>query len=118
MLWNSKDVKVYLKEQQFIDTAVVPLLPISFGHEMKQAASQGEFIDLLSMHLERQFKGRVLLFPAFTYLSTLEKEQQMNMLQNWEVKLKETGFSHIFYLTSDSSWSNQEKIKDIIWLPS
>ncbi|MED3654062.1 YpiF family protein [Heyndrickxia sporothermodurans] len=118
MLWNSKDVEVYLKEQQFIDTAVVPLLPISFGHEMKQAASQGEFIDLLSMHLERQFKGRVLLFPAFTYLSTLEKEQQMNMLQNWEVKLKETGFSHIFYLTSDSSWSNQEKIKDIIWLPS
>lgn len=119
MNWNGKDVEVYLKEQQFIDTVVVPLLPISFGTEMKQAASQGEFINLLSMHLERQFKGRMLLFPAFTYLTGTDNESLIDRLQFWEVKLKESGFSHIFYLTSDSYWRSEEKIKNqVIWLPS
>lgn len=119
MNWNGKDVEVYLKEQQFIDTVVVPLLPISFGTEMKQAASQGEFINLLSMHLERQFKGRMLLFPAFTYLTGTDNESLIDRLQSWEVKLKESGFSHIFYLTSDSYWRSEEKIKNqVIWLPS
>lgn len=119
MNWNGKDVEVYLKEQQFIDTVVVPLLPISFGTEMKQAASQGEFINLLSMHLERQFKGRMLLFPAFTYLTGTDNVSLIDRLQSWEVKLKESGFSHIFYLTSDSYWRSEEKIKNqVIWLPS
>jgi hypothetical protein len=119
MKWNGKDIDLYLKEKQFIDTAVVPLLPIAIGSEMKQAASQGEFIELLSLHLERQFKGRLLLFPAFTYLNTLEDHQKMDMLQNWEVKLKESGFSHIFYLTSDISWREQDKTEGkLIWIPS
>lgn len=119
MKWNGNDIETYLKEKQFIDTAVVPLLPIAIGSEMKQAASQGEFIELLSLHLERQFKGRLLLFPAFTYLNTLEDHQQMDMLLNWEVKLKESGFSHIFYLTSDISWREQDKTEGkLIWIPS
>ncbi|MCM3453496.1 YpiF family protein [Heyndrickxia oleronia] len=119
MKWNGKDIDLYLKEKQFIDTAVVPLLPIAIGSEMKQAASQGEFIELLSLHLERQFKGRLLLFPAFTYLNTLEDHQQMDMLLNWEVKLKESGFAHIFYITSDISWREQEKTEGkLIWTPS
>ena len=119
MKWNGNDIETYLKEKQLIDTAVVPLLPIAIGSEMKQAASQGEFIELLSLHLERQFKGRLLLFPAFTYLNTLEDHQKMDMLQNWEVKLKESGFSHIFYLTSDISWREQDKTEGkLIWIPS
>lgn len=119
MKWNGNDIETYLKEKQFIDTAVVPLLPIAIGSEMKQAASQGEFIELLSLHLERQFKGRLLLFPAFTYLNTLEDHQKMDMLQNWEVKLKESGFSHIFYLTSDISWREQDNTEGkLIWIPS
>ncbi|OJH18671.1 hypothetical protein BLX88_10700 [Bacillus obstructivus] len=119
MKWNGNDIETYLKEKQFIDTAVVPLLPIAIGSEMKQAASQGEFIELLSLHLERQFKGRLLLFPAFTYLNTLEDHKKMDMLQNWEVKLKESGFSHIFYLTSDISWREQDKTEGkLIWIPS
>ncbi|MDH5159931.1 YpiF family protein [Heyndrickxia oleronia] len=119
MKWNGNDIETYLKEKQFIDTAIVPLLPIAIGSEMKQAASQGEFIELLSLHLERQFKGRLLLFPAFTYLNTLEDHQKMDMLQNWEVKLKESGFSHIFYLTSDISWREQDKTEGkLIWIPS
>ena len=43
----------------------------------------------------------------------------MDMLQNWEVKLKESGFSHIFYLTSDISWREQDKTEGkLIWIPS
>jgi len=31
MNWNGKDVELYLKEKQFIDTAIVPLIPVSLG---------------------------------------------------------------------------------------
>ncbi len=37
---------------------------------------QGEFIELLSMELEREYKGRVLLLPAFTYLVESQKKRK------------------------------------------
>ena len=38
MKWNGNDIETYLKEKQFIDTAVVPLLPIAIGSEMKTSS--------------------------------------------------------------------------------
>ncbi|KQL53714.1 hypothetical protein AN964_09510 [Heyndrickxia shackletonii] len=120
MNWNGKDVELYLKEKQFIDTAIVPLLPVSFGENLKQSASQGEFITLLTLHLERQFRGRMLLFPPLTYLSESENMKKLNLLQEWEVKLKENEFSHVFYITSDPFWRdrNESFPDNVIWLPS
>ncbi|KIL44192.1 YpiF family protein [Jeotgalibacillus soli] len=120
MLWNSQEVEVFLKERDYIDTAIVPLLPVSLDKEMKQAASQGEFMSMLTVVLEKQFKGRMMLLPAYTYMNVEEGEENQLRLQKWTNELKAQGFKHVFCLTSDSSWKEREQNinAEVIWLPT
>ncbi|VEF47978.1 Protein of uncharacterised function (DUF2487) [Bacillus freudenreichii] len=120
MEWKAKDIEVYLQEKEYIDTVVVPLVPIALGHNMKQIVEKGEFIQLLSLHLERQFKGRMLFLPAFTYLSDSEDSQKAERLQEWEEKIKENGVRYTFYLTSDPSWREMEHFaqESLLFVPS
>ncbi|PLR99735.1 YpiF family protein [Bacillus sp. T33-2] len=119
MKWNSADVEIYVKSKEYVDTIVLPLLPVSFGDDIKQAASMTEFISLLSMQLERQFKGRIMLLPGFTYL-TADPETSLSNIKRWEQEFRVKQFQHIFYLTSDSNWKQHEAglHGSLIWLPS
>ncbi len=118
MNWNAKDVNVYDKEKAYIDTAIIPMFPLSFDESMKQSASQAEFITLLTQQLEKQFKGRIFLLPPFTYLSG--EVDVMNRLQNWASALENTEFKFVYYLSSDLFWKmNESELGDrLIWLPS
>jgi hypothetical protein len=118
--WNGKEVELYLKEKQYIDTAIVPLLPVGLEDNMKTFAAQGEFISLLSMHLEHQFKGRLMLFPAFTYLKSEEMDAAERRLGEWRSSMKDSGFQYVFFLTSDSDWkfSDAELERALMWVPS
>ncbi|MGJ7919992.1 YpiF family protein [Neobacillus sp. LXY-4] len=120
MKWNPQDIETFLQSKEYVDTAVLPLLPVAFDSEMGQAAGMSEFITLVTGQLERQFKGRLLLLPGFSYLKTCEEEKLFTDLLLWESQLKESGFSHIFYLTSDLFWKSAESRLDgsLIWIPS
>lgn len=120
MKWNSQDVDIFLKSKEYVDTAVLPLFPVTFNHDIKQAALMTEFINLLSVPLEKQFKGRILLFPGFSYLQSSETDKLLADLKLWENQLIENGFKYVFYLTSDTIWNQfQEKLSgSVIWLPS
>ncbi|WP_018660394.1 YpiF family protein [Heyndrickxia acidiproducens] len=120
MLWTAKDIELYLQEQPYIDTAILPLVPASFGREMKQSASQYEWIRLLSTSLENQFKGRLVLMPAYMYLQSLGPEMNREVLQKWESEMAAGGFRHIFYITSDPVWQPCQTSLEgsIIWLPA
>ncbi|HDX9693626.1 MULTISPECIES: YpiF family protein [Bacillus cereus group] len=117
--WIVKDVEQFEQAREYVDTGVIPLLSISAAKEMKMVVEQGEFIELLSMELEREYKGRVLLLPAFTYLVESQKNEK-GRLQEWTNHLRSEGFKHIAYVTSDFSW--KEDIKelqgDLFWFPS
>jgi hypothetical protein len=119
MKWISHDIEQYQNAQEYIDTAVIPLIPIAFGTEMKQAASMSEFITLVTTLLERQFAGRILLLPPFTYLTAADNETRNGQLEKWISKLKENQFKHIFLITCDSEWkAHEKKLKDsLIWIP-
>jgi hypothetical protein len=106
MEWKAKDIEVYLKEKSYIDTAVVPLVPVSFGPGMKQTAEKGEFVQLLSLHLERQFKGRMLVLPPFAYLSCLPDREKVSLLNGWVKHMREHEVKYVFLLTADDSWRN------------
>lgn len=75
--WIVKDVEQFEQAREYVDTGVIPLLSISAAKEMKTVVEQGEFIELLSMELEREYKGRVLLLPAFTYLVESQKMKKV-----------------------------------------
>jgi hypothetical protein len=120
MKWTPQDIETYLNAKEYVDTAVVPLLAVSVGGEMKQSAAGTEFITLLSGHLERQFTGRLLLLPPFTYLKSNYGENTIKDLREWEANLAKEEFKHIFYLTSELDWRTQEGglTGTVIWLPS
>lgn len=120
MEWKAKDINIYQEEKEYIDTAVVPLVPVALGGKMKQTVEKGEFIQLLSLHLERQFKGRMLFFPAFTYLSDTDDSHQAENLKQWEETIKNNGFKYLFYLTSDPLWRNIGNIAadSLLFVPS
>ena len=69
--------------------------------------------------MEREYKGRVLLLPAFTYLVESQKNEK-GRLQEWTNHLRSEGFKHIAYVTSDFSWKEdmQELQGDLFWFPS
>lgn len=120
MKWVSEDIDMYLKSKEYVDTIVLPLYPISFGEEMMKSADMTEFISLVAVQLERQFKGRIILLPGFTYIKKENVDESFNQLLQWEKELLEKDFKHVFYLTSDSDWKLQEESLsgDLIWLPT
>ncbi|AIW86085.1 DUF2487 family protein [Bacillus mycoides] len=119
MKWIVKDVEQFEQAREYVDTGIIPLLSISAAKEMKMVVEQGEFIEALSMELEREYKGRVLLLPAFTYLVESQKNEK-DRLQEWTDHLKRQGFKHIAYVTSDFSWKEdmRDVQGDLFWFPS
>lgn len=120
MKWIAKDIEQYLKSQEYIDTAVISLIPVAFGTEMKQAALEAEFITLVSAVIERQFTGRILLLPPYTYLSATDQGIRVEGLNEWVTGLKTSQLKHIFLLTCDSEWKLQENelAELLIWIPA
>ncbi|OCA90921.1 hypothetical protein A8F94_03370 [Bacillus sp. FJAT-27225] len=120
MKWLPVDISQYMNAKEYIDTAIIPLIQIGLGDKMPQSATMSEFIGTLSAGLERQFAGRTLLLPAFTYLHNETKEELANRLKGWETALQGEGIRHIFLVTSDQSWlqNNDSLSGSLLWLPA
>lgn len=118
MKWVAADIDMYQKAAEYVDTAIIPLLPVTFGEEMKQSASMAEFIGILTTQLEKQFKGRIFLMPGLVYAKGAAGN--LEMLLGWEKILLDKQFKHVFFVTSDSSWRQYENqaAGTILWLPS
>ncbi len=120
MQWGLKDMEKIKQSLEYIDTAVLPLLPVSFREEMGQAGVMTEFISLLALRLERMYRGRILLLPGFSYLKERDAQSLFNEIRQWEEELIREGFKHVFFLTSDPVWRMREKelTGSIIWIPA
>lgn len=116
MNWNAKDMDTYLQQKEYIDTLLVPLLPIETSPEnMKSSSSSTEFLMHLSTFIEAQFKGRMMLLPPFTYTQSTDLQVMGKTLAN---DLELMGFKHVFYLTTDRDWTDVDVTGELIWLPS
>lgn len=118
MKWVAADIEMYQKAAEYVDTAVIPLMPLSFGEEMKQNASMAEFVGILTSQLEKQFKGRIFLLPGFVYIKG--NTSNIAALKEWENTLLDKQFKHVFHVTSDSSWrQHEDELRgNLLWLPS
>ncbi len=116
--WISNDVDSYSQSKEYIDTAIVPLMAVTVGSDLKNIVSKGEFISLVSTDLERQLKGRVFLFPSYSYLK--KSENVIENLIEWKTELQQE-FKHVFFLTSDDGLKeikNEHLEGELIWLPT
>ncbi|GAB6255978.1 YpiF family protein [Peribacillus sp. N1] len=118
MKWTAKDLDMYMQSKEYVDTVLIPLVPLSFRGQMKQTGSMNEFLTILSLEIEKQMKGRILLLPTFHYLSgELDKVER---LKRWANEVKENNFEHVFFLTSDFEWKKEERVleNNLVWIPA
>jgi hypothetical protein len=116
--WILSDVDVYNQSKEYVDTAIVPLIPVSLDSDFKGIVSKGEFITYVTLELERQLKGRVFLFPSFSYLKNSNSVIE-NVIE-WKTEIQRE-FKHVIFLSSDESLkeNKSEQLKDhLIWLPT
>ncbi|TYR82602.1 DUF2487 family protein [Priestia megaterium] len=120
MKWQVKEVDLYIQSKDYIDSVLIPLIPIDFAAELKTTASMGEYATALTGELERQFKGRVILTPSFTYLKKSGVQAVYSLLVEWKEHMHENGMKHVFFLTSDRDWLSYEQVLQptLIWIPS
>ncbi len=114
--WVLEDVDVYNQSKEYVDTAVIPLIPLSVQSDFKSVVSKGEFITHITSELERQLKGRVYLFPPFTYLKNTKNV--FEILLEWKTEIQRE-FKHVFFLTSDEMLKEnkpQSLSNNLIWL--
>ncbi|WP_050180717.1 YpiF family protein [Domibacillus robiginosus] len=103
MNWNGKDAVLVEQQKQYIDTVIIPLVPVDFGAEFKRSAEQYEFVGLLADFLERQFKGRIVVTPPYAYVPETADKAPL-----WSERAQLAGFKHVFFLTSDPAWRQSE----------
>ncbi|ABO67479.1 Conserved hypothetical protein [Geobacillus thermodenitrificans NG80-2] len=104
MKWTSGDVATYEKERDYIDTALVPLLPVAVGQGARRLASGGELVGLVATEVERQLRGRVFLLPPFVYFVDEQRDELLERLAICTNRLRQEGMEHVFYVTCDRTW--------------
>ena len=116
MNWTAKDMDTYLQQKEYIDTLIVPLLKLETNPEkMKSSSSSAEFLMQLTAFIENQFKGRIMLMPPFSYTQSTDLEEMAKIMSS-DLDLMQ--FKHVFFLTTDSTWTSVEIGGQVIWLPS
>ncbi|MDQ0228768.1 YpiF family protein [Metabacillus malikii] len=118
MKWILTDVDAYNQSKEYVDTAIIPLIPIAANPEFKVIVQKGEFLSLLVNELERQLKGRVFLFPPYSYVKN--SENVFENLIEWKNEIKKE-FKHIFFITNDEyikSNKTDELSDELIWTPT
>jgi hypothetical protein len=113
--WKTTDFDTYAAARDYIDTAIIPLIPITWEREMKSLISMGEYTATISEELERQLVGRIFLFPSFTYLKSESKDIRTERLLQWKNDIQKE-LKYVFFLTSDPTWSGADD--SIILVPS
>jgi Protein of unknown function (DUF2487) len=116
--WICEDIESYVDQKEYIDTIILPLYPISFTSSIEKTVEMTEYISLITILLEKQFKGRLLLLPGYSYLTNLEGEMPVEDLLKWEEEIMNNGSKHLFYLTCDGEWKKVENSLQgsLIWV--
>lgn len=94
MLYTAKDIKLLKDEIEFIDTAVIPLVSIDMTEQAPSHSNNIELTQMVTMQIEKQFKGRLLITPLSTTV-----ESNTDIVTAYARQLLVYGFKKIIVLT-------------------
>lgn len=123
MLWNMDDLELFHKEKDYIDTVILPFVPIEWGSDMGRTVQEGRFSLILGEETEHQLKGRVILSPPFTYLKSQSLDDKIAQFHHWIREIRKDSIKFIVCITSDPSWHsffqdiNESGLVNV-WLPA
>lgn len=121
MQWTKKDMELYVGSKEYIDTAIIPIIPFQVSQEASfgKSTSKRESLSIFATEIEKELSGRVLLIPNYYYLEFGDKERETKRLNDWCEEIKKQPFEHVFILTFDASWKRYEKDLEanLLWVP-
>lgn len=122
MQWSRESLKQYVDAQEYIDTLLIPLVPLKLKdvQDLEKNAFQRELLNILSNEIERELAGRIMLLPEYVYLANADLEQECERLNSWIQAAKNQPFEHILFLTFDVAWKQLEDRLEghLLWLTS
>ncbi|ASI35657.1 MULTISPECIES: DUF2487 family protein [Exiguobacterium] len=112
MRFKPSDVQRTRNEQAYIDTLVVPLIPIGFDESMHAFAECADMTLTVASEVERQLSGRAMLLPAMTYVGIPSLDQ----LNGWREAASAEQFRFVTFITADLRWKDTA-VDDIVYVP-
>ena len=97
MLYNNRDLRVLKDEIEFVDTAIVPVVSVDFDSNLLHHSNNLELIQLVTIQLEKQLKGRLMITPSPTTVN-----QDSSALETYKNQLTEYGFKNVVSLSFDA----------------
>lgn len=94
MLYNFNDIKSLKEQLEFVDTAIIPFVSADIGDQALTHANDIELVQLVTIQLEKQFKGRVFITPALTTVYS-----DKTVLKQYQEQLHDYGFKNVVILT-------------------
>ncbi|QGH34784.1 DUF2487 family protein [Gracilibacillus salitolerans] len=120
MRWKKEDLELFFQSKEYIDTLCIPLIPLDLQTESEatKLANQNTSLQIISDELERNYTGRIMLSPPYTYIRSTNYEKESSILNQWTSMLSNNHFKHIFLLTYDVNWKKYERLleNNLIWL--
>ncbi|UFU01296.1 YpiF family protein [Radiobacillus kanasensis] len=122
MQWKEQDMHQYIEAQEYVDTLVIPLIPIQLEkpNEIVKHAAMSELTEYGAKAIENQFKGRIFLSPSFQYFKSSSTKLDTISLQQWIAYYDHLPFKHVFLFTFDHAWKKVERELNasLLWLPA
>ena len=97
MFYNPSDLSILKDEFEYIDTAIIPLQKIDMNGDAKIHANNIELIQMITMQLERQFRGRLFIMPSISIVN-----DDLTAANNYREQLQNYGFKNIVFLCDKS----------------
>ncbi|AOM82820.1 YpiF family protein [Salisediminibacterium beveridgei] len=120
MKWNSQSIETFVSAKEFVDTALIPLIPLDLQLDPSKAALQGEYIAILADEVEKQLTGRVMLVPPYPYKQNKGKSDTLiHELNEWNSYYYNAGMVNTICLTCDEELVELNALSKarVIWMP-
>ncbi|WP_085523562.1 DUF2487 family protein [Tuberibacillus sp. Marseille-P3662] len=119
MKWQASDMQTFMSDKQYIDTVIIPLVPVEWSETMVNTVREGGYIQTMAMAIEKELKGRIVESPPFTYLKQESLEERMKRIQMWKDEIKSSGVKYVIFMTSDVDWKQKEsELGELLWMPA
>jgi hypothetical protein len=102
MKWELTTADQFIESQEYIDTAIVPLVKIGLGDQLKVALADSTLLNGVACIIEDKLTGRVMLFPIFSYTGMEEEVHFIANLNTYTRHLQKHGFKSVIFLTHRS----------------